>query len=160
MERKNFVQVLESADIDIRKEYHRLLNMFYENSSLRGSVADEVAEQFHKIPFKGTCISLDDFDETYGFQFAINPSNFDIDYLVIFCEYCYNFCIYTGHNLITGQVEKILEKINYQITSVDGKWMFTEKSAAVISVAEIVPAHIATELLKYNHQSLKGNIAQ
>ena len=38
--------------------------------------------------------------------------------------------------------------------------MFTEKSAVVILVAEIVPAHIATELLRYNHHSLKGNAAQ
>lgn len=160
MDHKNFIEVLESADIDIRREYSRLLTMFYDKHSLLGSVADEVAEQFHKIPFKGTCISLDDFDETYGFCFAISPSNFDIDYLVIFCEYCYNFCMYTGHNLITEQVERILEKINYQIIPVGDKWMFTEKSAAVISVAEIVPAHIATELLKYNHHSLKGNVAQ
>ena len=160
MEHKNFVQVLESAGVDIRKEYQRLLTMFYESIPPYGSVADEVAEQFYKIPFKGTCISLDDFDETYGFRFAINPSNFDIDYLVIFCEYCYNFCIYTGHNLITEQVEKILEKINYQIIPVDGKWMFTEKSAAVISVAENVPIDIATDLLRYNHHSIKGNIAQ
>lgn len=68
--------------------------------------------------------------------------------------------MYTGHNLITGQVEKIIEKISYQIIPVDGKWMFTEKSAAVISVAEIVPAHVATELLRYNHHSLRGNVAQ
>lgn len=160
MERKNFIQVLESAGVDIRREYHRLLTMFYGDHPPFGSVADEVAEQFYKIPFKGTCISLDDFDETYGFRFAENPANFDIDYLVIFCEYCYNFCMYTRHNLITEQVEKILEKINYQIISVDDKWMFTEKSAGVVSVAEIVPTHIATELLKYNHYSLRGNIAQ
>lgn len=160
MERIIFAQVIDSAGIDIRREYERLLIMFYERQPPLGSVADEVAEQFYKIPFKGTCISLDDFDETYGFHFARNPSNFDIDYLVIFCEYCYNFCMYTRHNLITEQIEMILDKINYQITYVDDKWIFTEKSAAVISVAEIVPSHIATELLRYNHHSLKGNIAQ
>ena len=160
MEHKHFVQVLENAGIDIRKEYDRLCTMFYERRPFFESVADEVAEQFYKIPFKGTCISLNDFDETYGFHFEINPRNFDIDYLVFFCEYCYNFCMYTGHKLITEQVESILEKINYQIIPVNDKWMFTEKSAAVISVAEIVPSHIATELLKYNHHSLKGNVAQ
>ena len=160
MARKNFVQALEGTGIDIRKEYNRLLTMFYDDYPPFGSVADEVEEQFYKIPFKGTCISLDDFDETYGFHFTISPSNFDIDYLVIFCEYCYNFCMYTQHRQITEQVEKVLEKINYQITCIDGKWIFTEKSAAVISVAEIVPSHVATKLLEYNHHSLKGNVAQ
>ena len=81
MVRKNFVQALEGAGIDIRKEYDRLVTMFYERRPLFESVADEVEENFHKIPFKGTCISLADFDETYGFHFAVNPSNFDIDYL-------------------------------------------------------------------------------
>lgn len=160
MERKNFIQVLESVSIDTQREYRRLLTMFYEDHPPFGSVADEVEEQFHKIPFKGTCISLDDFDETYGFRFEENPRNFDLNYLVIFCEYCYNFCMYTGHKLIVEQVERVLEKINYQITPIDGKWIFTEKSAAVTSVAEIVPPHVAAKMLEYNHHSLKRNINQ
>ena len=49
MERKNFVQVLESAGVDIRSEYRRLLIMFYEDHPPYESVADEVAEQFYKI---------------------------------------------------------------------------------------------------------------
>lgn len=160
MGRRNFVQVLESVGIDIQKEYRRLLTMFYEDQDPFGSVAEEIEEQFHKIPFKGTCISLEDFDETYGFCFEENPPNFDIDYLVTFCEYCYNFCMYTGHKLIIEQIENVLEKINYQITCVDGKWIFTEKSAAVISVAEIVPPYVATSILEYNHHSLKGDVVQ
>ena len=160
MGRRNFVQVLESAGVDIQREYERLLTMFYMEQSSGDSVADEIEDEFYKIPFKGTCISLDDFDRTHGFQFETNPRNFDIEYLVTFCEYCYNLCKYTEHEEIIEQVEKVLEKINYQIISVDDKWIFTEKSAAVISVAEIVPSHIATELLEYNHHSLQGNIAQ
>lgn len=80
--------------------------------------------------------------------------------LVTFCEYCYNFCMYTGHKHIVEQIERILEKINYQITTIDGKWIFTEKSAAVTSVAEIVSPHVAARILEYNHHTLKGNIAQ
>ena len=160
MGRRNFVQVLESVGVDIQIEYERLLTMFYEEQSTRESVADEIEEDFDKIPFRGTCISLDDFDRTHGFHFETSPRNFNMDYLVTFCEYCYNLCMYSGHAEIIEQVEKILEKINYQITCIDGKWIFTEKSAAAVSVAEIVPSHIATELLEYNHHSLQGNIAQ
>jgi len=134
--------------------------MFYGETSFLESVADEVDTQFYKIPFKGTCISLNDFNKTYGFLFEENPRNFDLDYLVNFCEYCYNFCVYTGHMAIIEQVERIIEKINYQITDINGNWIFTEKSAAVISAAEIVPAHLATSLLEYNHHSLKGNLDQ
>lgn len=160
MGRRNFAQVLKNVGIDIQKEYDRLITMFYYDRSSGKSVADQVGERFYKIPFIGTCISLDDFDRTYGFRFDTSPRNFNIDYLVTFCEYCYNLCMYTKHNLITEQVEKILEKINYQIVPVDDKWIFTEKSSAVISVAEIVPPDVATSILEYNHHSLKGNIAQ
>ena len=160
MGRRNFIQVLESAGVDIRREYDRLLDMFYYDRSYGLSIADIVGSQFNKIPFRGTCISLADFDETYGFVFKTNPSNFDIDYLVTFCEYCYNLCMYTEQKEIVDQVEKVLDKINYQIIPVGDKWLFVEKSAAVISVAEIVPVDIATDLLRYNHHSIKGNIAQ
>lgn len=160
MGRRNFAQVLENAGIDIQREYERLLAMFYYDRSSGRSIEDQVSAGFYRIPFKGTCISLADFDETYGFHFETSPSSFDIDYLVSFCEYCYNLCMYTGHKQIVEQVEKVLEKINYQIVPADDKWIFTEKSAAVISVSEIVPSHIATRLLEYNHHSLKGNVAQ
>ena len=162
MGRRNFVQVLESAGVDIQREYERLVAMFYNSVDELAfkSVAEEVEENFLKIPFRGTCISLDDFDKTHGFHFVTSPRNFDIDYLVTFCEYCYNFCMYTRHRQITAQVERILEKINYQIIPIDDNWIFTERSAAVTSVAEIVPSHIATKLLGYNHHSLKGDVDQ
>lgn len=66
MERTNFAQVLETAGVDLQREYHRLITMFYYNRHSGRRVVDEVEEQFDKIPFtlRGTCISLDDFDET------------------------------------------------------------------------------------------------
>lgn len=157
--RRNFIQALESTGVNIRMEYHRLYTMFYgDDDFLTVPVAEQIEGKFYDIPFVGTCISLWDFNRTYNFKFEQDPYNVDIDYLVTFCEYCYNFCMYSGHNQVVRQVEKILEKINYKITQIDDKWIFTEKSAAVISVAEIVPSHVVTELLEYNHHSLKGDV--
>lgn len=54
------------------------------------SLKDYCATFFVRLPFRGTCVSLDDFDDFYGYSFEKNPSNFDIEYLVSFCEYSYN----------------------------------------------------------------------
>ena len=161
MQRINFAQVLESVGVDIKKEYQRLYHMFYGESPY-GSVAQCVHESFHQAPFKGTCLSLDDFNETYGFYFKYNPSDFDLNYFLLFGEYCFNLCSYASKSPVTRQVDLVLKKMNYKRIFNKQKqvWIFVEKSAAVTSVSEIVPPQIASSLLEYNHHSLKGNIEQ
>lgn len=160
MERRPFSEVLQNAGIDLRKEYQRLITMFYDDGDY-GSVAEDIEEHFYKVPFRGTCITLDDFDETYGFQFETTPRNFDLNYLINFCEYCYNFCVHTGHNNVINQVEQILEKVNYRrVRNESGLWIFVEKSAALTSVAEILPSKVSSRLLEFNHHNLEGDIEQ
>jgi len=160
MERRPFSQVLQNAGVDLKREYSRLLIMFYDETSY-GSVADDIADHFYKIPFKGTCISLADFDDTYNFHFEQHPRDFDLNYLVNFCEYCYNLCLYTGHKGIVDQVERILELINYMIVHDElGRWSFVEKSPAITSVAEIVPSQLASEVLMYDHHGMKGDLSK
>lgn len=48
------------------------------------SLKDYCATYFVRLPFRGTCVSLDDFDDFYGYSFEKNPSTFDIEYLVSF----------------------------------------------------------------------------
>lgn len=159
MERRNFAQVLQSANVDIRREYNRLLDMFYVDHDGWGSVADSIESSFKMIPFRGTCLSLEDFDDTYNFVFEQNPRNFDLNYLVNFCEYCYNLCIHTGHADVLEQVQKVIDLINYEAICTDqGIWGFVEKSAAVTSVVEIVPESLSVKLLEYNHHRLHGDL--
>lgn len=168
MERRNFAQVLESVGIDFRKEYSRLYSLFYDNDPPFGSPADHIKQGSFNYHFAGTCISFDDFNETYGFKFDRSPRNFDLDYLINFCEYCYNFCVSDDkifNNLsyykIKSQIDRVLEKINYKtVKNGAGIWIIIEKSANVTAVSEIVPVKVATRLLEYNHHSLKGNIDQ
>lgn len=100
MERRNFAEVLRSAKIDIKKEYSRLHSMFYINANEDGFIAellyDICSENFRAFPGRGTCISLDAFDDTYGFNFAERPKDFDINYLINFCEYAYNIALFTA----------------------------------------------------------------
>ena len=95
MERKPFSRILKDSPLDIKREYKRLFHMFYykqhdldfyESSSL----IDICAIRFNSVHFCGRCTSLDDFNEVNNFHFEEYPRDFDVDYLVSFCEYSYN----------------------------------------------------------------------
>ena len=86
MKRIPFSQVLKTAAIDIRREYDRLYGMFcvqkfQDMVGAGSSLKDYCATYFVRLPFRGTCVSLDDFDDFYGYSFEKNPSTFDIEYL-------------------------------------------------------------------------------
>lgn len=159
MERRNFAQVLQNVHVNIRKEYDRLYEMFYDEGDEYESIADDVNENFQLIPFRGTCVSLEDFDDTFGFDFEYCPFDFDLNYLINFCEYCYNFCAHVDHDDVIEQIKKIMALINYEIVNTDnGLYIMVEKSAAVTSASEIVPASVSVKLLEYNHYSLQGDL--
>lgn len=86
MTRKTFAQILKEAKIDIRREYDRLYHLFYESeldciNGEKMSLYEMCEEYFMSFPYRGTCLSLEEFNECNGFQFERDPSQFDIDYL-------------------------------------------------------------------------------
>ena len=97
MERKNFAQVLKAAKIDYKREYRRLYDMFYESeiNQEKNVLRDACATNFWNMPIRGTCLSLDDFDDYYEIKFEKEPEDFDLNYLLNFCEYTYNLVMYT-----------------------------------------------------------------
>ena len=67
MERRNFSQILEEAQIDIRREYDRLYSSFYLQKTFdqygnNWSLSEHCQMNFLNIPFRGTCLTLDDFE--------------------------------------------------------------------------------------------------
>ena len=73
MKRIPFSQVLKTAAIDIRREYDRLYGMFcvqkfQDMVGAGSSLKDYCATYFVRLPFRGTCVSLDDFDDFYGYS--------------------------------------------------------------------------------------------
>ena len=174
MARKDFAQILLDADVDIKREYDRLYNSFYiqkvQNSYGNIGVLKEFCEMaFVNMPFRGTCLNLDDFDEFYNFHFEKVPSNFDIDYLVSFCEYTYNLMLYTNvevgvmymspKQLYMQQVMKVIDTIGYMSTQKNEVTIFVPKSEVAIEVAKIIPDDISYKVIEYNHHSLKGDLA-
>lgn len=173
MGRKDFAQVLQDADVDIKREYDRLYNSFYiqktqDSYGNVGTLSDFCGMVFINMPFRGTCLTLDDFDEFYDFHFEKVPSNFSIDYLITFCEYTYNLILYA--NIETGfmfmspkqlyiqQVMKVVDIIGYMGTQKNGVTIFAPKSEAAIEVAKILPDNLSYKVIEYNHHSLKGDL--
>lgn len=176
MERRNFAQILKEANVDIRREYDRLYNAFYvqkiANATGQGFVLREYsAANFMNMPFRGTCMSLDDFDDFYKIHYEKVPSEFDINYLVSFCEYTYNLAMYTpfmgafgymgmpnASQMYMQQVMKVVETIGYMATQDGNVTIFVPKSAPAISVAEIVAPSLSYKVIEYNHHALQGNL--
>lgn len=170
--RKNFADILKSTKIDIKKEYEKLFEILYDrdldkNYGDKTSLYDEFNENFINVWFRGTSLSLEDFDEQHGFEFEKYPQNFNIDYFVNFCEYFYNLiCAYMSGpaldkfyvSFILQQINKVIEAIGYMPIEQDGFTVFTEKSVSAIAVSEIVPENISYKLISYNHHSMKGNL--
>ena len=174
-----FSQVLKTATIDYRKEYDRLYLMFYKHKILNDAkeevlfpLRDFCAYYFIKFPFRGTCLNLDDFNASYGFIFEQEPINFDIDYLVSFCEYSYNLvcasrffsdigsleCMDKAVKQYIVQVQSVIEKIGYMPNTKNSVTDFVPKDSAAIAVAEIIDPQLSYRVIEYNHHSMKGDI--
>ena len=177
MSRIPFSQMLKEAGTDIRREYDRLYDLFWKKNIYDGmnciitlrSICDEF---FTRMPFSGTCVSLNDFDVSYKCVFREFPRDFDLDYLIRFCEYSYNLVYHV--NLVSQgnqtkamqdaiqfylrQIQRVVEKIGYMGNVKDCITDFVPKDPAAISMAEIVDPELSYRVIEYNHHSMKGDL--
>lgn len=166
MSRKNFAEILSESGAEIEKEYERLIHMYYIDPSYGGTLDDYVEKQFNECPFKGTCISLGDFDDTHGFSFPRQISSKDIDTLILFCEYSCNMLSFGTDNPSSRnkkqryyqQVHRVMDLICYDKFRKDGLILFAPKSQAVSIAAQSVSVPISYKVIEYNHHSLRGDI--
>lgn len=175
--RRSFADVLREGKTDIKNEYDKLYEIMYGKIFENGesSFHDIMGESFASFYFRGTCLTLDEFDQQHGFEFERNPENFDIEYLVSFCEYFQNMIIgYQSASssgmrmfstpintmLITEQICRVIDSIGYMSVSDDGYTIYVEKSPAAIAVSEseILPDDLSYRILEYNHYSLHGEL--
>lgn len=174
--RRTFAQVLENGKIDIRLEYNRLYSILYTPTFGRDrkSLHNLIAGYFGRYHFRGTCLTLDEFDRIHGYCFVDDPKDIDIDYLVSLCEYIQNMLMSLRSNydyrdpticnvnfqFIFEQIRRVVDLIGYTDTVVDGLIIFIEKNPAAIAVSESerIPKELSYTILEYNHHSLKGNI--
>ena len=72
--RRNFAQILKDAKIDVKVEYQKLYGMLYDRSIQVSNTSwisayDEFSTYFIAFHFRGTCLSLDEFNDLHGFHF-------------------------------------------------------------------------------------------
>lgn len=184
--RRNFAQILKDAKIDVKVEYQKLYGMLYDRSIQVSNTSwisayDEFSTYFIAFHFRGTCLSLDEFNDLHGFHFEKDPTNFNIDHLISLCEYIENLlmayqCVplsypYGCGNMPTKlinvqfylqQISQVIEKIGYMQAEQNGLTIFVEKDPAAIAVAEseFIPESLSYRLISYNHYSMKGNLAE
>lgn len=181
--RRNFAQILKDAKIDIKAEYQKLYGMLYDRSiqvsnTNRISAYDELSERFIGFHFRGTCLSIDEFNDLHEFHFEKEPADFSIDNLISLCEYIYNMLMgyqstqlaFTWNMTSTPvlinvqfyleQISHVIEKIGYMQAAEDNFTIFVEKSPAAIAVAEspLIPENLSYRLISYNHYTMKGNL--
>lgn len=175
--RRNIYDILNDNNIDLSGEYSRIFNLFYVKpiTSFIGDVTvyELVSEHFCLLNKKlvGRCLSVEDFDNTYGFRFEEYPSGFDIDYLISFAEYVLNFVIAivnmgTPAVVNIGELFKIkqhidscIDEIGYKCIEKESIYIIVEKNAAALAVAESVKKDLAYPVLEYNHHKLKGDLS-
>lgn len=179
--RKTFAQVLREGNVDIKNEYDKLYSLLHTKNFNRktNSLYEIIGYYFPRFHFRGTCLSIEEFNQKYGFNFKAKPDNFDIDYLVSFCEYFYNMLLglqmaylpagigemrttEVDYYFFFEQIRLVIEAIGYTSSDDDGKTIFVEKSPTAIAVSEseLIPLDFSYKLLKYDHYSMKGKIEE
>lgn len=182
MRRGHFSEIIKNTELDIKAEYNRLFDMFYLEKPFTDGVFDEyslcdyIDKTFLSFPFRGTCVSLEDFDRTHSFIFEQQPRDFDIDYLINFCEYSYNLTMYlqVGQpydfiylldnrdfiNKYLQQVNEVINKLRYRIINEGGLNKFVPNSIFVEEAVNVSDKSIEERLYEYNHFSYKGDLAK
>lgn len=176
--RRNFAQILKSGKVDYKKEYKKLYELLFitKVKSVRGiscTIHEIFAQSFIGFYFRGTCLSLKEFDEEHGFMFP-NPEfeNPEMDDLIRLMEYFYNMlCGYSaagdslygtgiGAEFLTLHILKVCEAIGYKQETEDGFTIFVEKNAVATAVAEsdLIPDDLSYKLITYDHHSMHGNL--
>lgn len=190
--RRTFEDILKECNIDIDLEYQKLYQLFtnknieiYKSTNSYGwnitssySLRDIIKKYFKIYKFTETCITLDEFDRKHEINFENNPKNIDIDYLVSFCEYLYNFLkplqdnnLHKSINVSSNiqftieQIKKVIDLIGYTESkrkSSNGyiTIIFVQKDENVIAVAtsKYISEDMSYKIFNYLHKSMKGNI--
>lgn len=172
--RRNIHDVLKSGKIDLRREYLRLFGLLYEIKyeyrSEYLTLEQIIEKEFDELDENliGRCLSLEEFNNCYGYYFSSRPKNFSIETLIDLAEYMENFlnalvARWGGINVLDygrlyRHIRSCMEDVGYKRVERDGIIIYVEKNAAAESVAEIVESKLSYSVLEYNHYRLKGNL--
>lgn len=169
MERRPFAEILANEKLDLKLEYIRLSVIFNAKDNDGYSLREVCEKHFLEMPFRGTCLGLEDFEKCNNIVFEIRPNNVDINYLVNYCEYIYNLIVHLKDKIhfkmskFSNPIEHIqtlIEKIGYMMIQHEDIYLLVPKSQPAIVVSEMLPADLSYKVIEYNHHSMKGDLAR
>ena len=100
-------------------------------------------------------------------EFTREPSEFDLNYLLLFCEYTFNFVRYVPDtyldvndvkSMFMRQFHKLVELIGYKLIAQDVIYILVPDDQVVMAVAEIIDKSLSYRVMEYNHYSMKGDL--
>lgn len=178
--RRTFAEVLKSAKFNYKDEYDKLYHLLFDkdyespNGGENWSLYDYFDSTFIRFYFAGTCLSLEEFDKKYGFNFPIPGEESSIDDLVLLLEYfqnlvegfrCANYTLYRfsktiNENFLSRYLYNMAEEMGYEFSSQDRLSVLVEKNAVVTAVAEsdLIPDDLSYKLITYDHHSMRGEL--
>lgn len=188
--RRDFVDILALDGFDLKTEFVRAYyNLFGESfppevdtySYMGIDVDDDETHSFYEfieanfeiIEFRGTAISLQDFNDEHGISFPVKLEEITMDGLLDLLEYTYNFALAIDSHPWTMSILNSLKATKkYCLSAADKichKWVPKTKNGFtgqilvpankdVERAAEVAPESVAYDLLGYDHRSLKGNL--
>lgn len=172
--RRNFYDVIKNGNIDLSKEYARIYELFYDTpcykSGYQEFTLNDLIESYFDVLSKdlvGRCISLDDFNDSYGYFFYPQLIDENIDTLVDFSEYVVNFI----HALMDRtsldlpmfsstlhHIDSCMDDVGYKRSMKENIIIYVEAAPEALAVAEITEGILSYSVLEYNHHKMKGDL--
>lgn len=177
---------LVADKLDMEGDTHRLVTMAVTektlciNRNIYYSVFKFVDEFcFRDWEYRSRYMNVDDFLEALNFGELVKDAKWDIEAHLTLIELIYNFWN-LAHNIFEDDdfknnlkwcgnfyhlkdvMDEILEEYNHIVYTTEDKDYFivVENKAEVTAAAEIMPtATLSFDVIKYNHRSLKGEVA-
>lgn len=175
--RANMYDIIKGRKFDVAKEYARIWSLF-NSADLVGPCTMPLVSyvkgclQFFPDTFRGRALTLDDFNDTYGFQFNLPNESVTEGELISYCEYVITLCDhlweyadihldddteYLCDDLIKT-VESCMDELGLIPAKRDNITIFVNKDPTVTAVAEIIDEALSYDVKSYIHKQTKGNL--
>ncbi len=175
--RTNMYDIINGGKFDVVKEYARIWTLFNTADHI-GSRAVPLAKQiplgmqFFPDSFKRRAITLEDFNDVFGFKF--NPPNESVteDELISYCEYIVTLCDHLWEYAedcleddsdylrddLFQTIESCMDELGLMPAKRDNITIFVNKDPTVTAVAEMVDESMSYDVKSYIHNQTKGNL--
>ncbi len=175
--RSNMYDVIKGRKFNVAREYARIWFLFNSAEYIGPRVTPLIYLIDGNIPsfpdsFKNRALSLDDFNDTYGFKFNPPNESTTVQELISYCEYVVTLCDhlwkYASISLddeseylkdeLYRTVEGCMDELGLIAAKRDEITIFVDKDPTVIAVAELVDETLAYDVKAFIHKQTKGDL--